>query len=203
MMVPICFALATTLTVLMTSNRGLHAQMITDAERLFSNLMLDYNKMFRPVLNQSKPVVVYTGLELISIQDFNEVAEKISFTGIFSFAWYDERLFWDPKDYGGIESLNIDVNMIWTPQLMLANSVKKIDRISQDWHTVSVTDLGLCFYIIGNVFTTSCTVDVTFYPWDKQTCRFEFMPANFYDSSKINLFPYEGDAWTDYPENGA
>ncbi|KAH3694721.1 hypothetical protein DPMN_082162 [Dreissena polymorpha] len=202
-MVPICFALATTLMVLMASYRGLHAQMITDAKRLLTNLMQNYDNNFRPVLNQSKPVVVYTGLDLISIQDFNEVDEKISFTAILLLEWYDEQLIWDPKDNGGIKSLNIDVNMIWTPQMMLTNSVGKIDRISEDWHAVSVTDLGRCFYYIGNVFTSSCDVDVTFYPWDKQTCSFEFMPAN-YDTSKIKLSPSESNVLLNhYSGNGA
>ncbi|KAH3851026.1 hypothetical protein DPMN_093503 [Dreissena polymorpha] len=114
-MTPIWVALAATLTVLMTSFNGVPAKTVTDAERLFSDLMVGYSKMFRPVLNESIQVVVSTWLDLVSIQDFNEVEEKISFTALLYLAWNDERLVWDPKDYGGIDNLYIDVSKIWVP----------------------------------------------------------------------------------------
>ncbi|KAH3857185.1 hypothetical protein DPMN_099787 [Dreissena polymorpha] len=202
-MTPIWLALAPALAVLMTSYNGVHAQVIKDAERLFSNLMVDYNKMFRPVLNQSKPVVVSTWLDLVSIQDFNEVEEKISFTAILFLTWTDERLGWDPEKYGGINNINIDVSKIWAPQVMLLNNVLKIERLSEDWHTVSVNASGSCLYFIANVFTSSCDVDVTFYPWDTQTCAFQFMPAK-YEPGKIVLWPLKGNVdFNYYSPNGA
>ncbi|KAH3857177.1 hypothetical protein DPMN_099778 [Dreissena polymorpha] len=187
-MAPIWFALAPALAVLMTSYNGVHAQVIKDAERLFSNLMVDYNKMFRPVLNQSKPVVVSTWLDLVSIQDFNEVEEKISFTAILLLTWTDERLDWDPDKYGGINNINIDVSKIWAPQMMLLNNVLKIERLSEYWHTVSVNASGSCLYFIANV---------TFYPWDTQTCAFQFMPAK-YEPRKIVMWPLKGNVDLNY-----
>ncbi|KAH3851032.1 hypothetical protein DPMN_093509 [Dreissena polymorpha] len=199
----IWFALAASLTVFMTSFNGVHAQSITDVERLFSNLMVGYSKMFRPVLNQSKQVIVVPGLDIVSIQDFNEVEEKISFTALLYLAWNDERLVWDPKDYGGIDNLYIDVSKIWAPQLMLTNVVNKNERLSEDWHTVRVNASGWCLYIIANVFTSSCDVDVTFYPWDTQTCSLDFMPAN-YGVDKMILYPiYHKVELTYYSPNGA
>ncbi|KAH3851129.1 hypothetical protein DPMN_093610 [Dreissena polymorpha] len=202
-MKPIWVALAATLTVLMTSFNGMPAKTVTDAERLFSDLMVGYSKMFRPVLNESRQVVVSTLLDLISIQDFNEVEEKISFTGLLFLAWKDERLVWDPKDYGGIDNLYIDVSKIWVSQMMLTNNVNKNERLSEDWHTVKVNASGVCAHHIGNVFTSSCDVDVTFYPWDTQTCSLDFMPAN-YGVDKMILYPlYHKVKLTYYSPNGA
>ncbi|KAH3851023.1 hypothetical protein DPMN_093500 [Dreissena polymorpha] len=202
-MMPIWVALASTLTVLMTSFNGVPAKTVTDAERLFSDLMVGYSKMFRPVLNESNLVVVSTWLDLISIQDFNEVEEKISFTALLYLAWNDERLVWDPKDYGGIDNLYIDVSKIWVPQMMLTNNVNKNERLSEDWHTVRVNASGVCVYYIANVFTSSCNVDVTFYPWDTQTCSLDFMPAN-YGIDKMSLYPLNRKVQlTYYSPNGA
>ncbi|KAH3694463.1 neuronal acetylcholine receptor subunit beta-2-like [Dreissena polymorpha] len=202
-MAPIYFALATTLTVLMTSYRGLHAQMIADADRLLTNLMQDYKKTFRPVLNQSKPVFINTDLELVKIQDFDEVDEKISFTAILYLYWYDERLVWDPKGYGGISTLNIHLSQIWAPEMVQTNSVEKIYRLSEDWHAVRVNNSGFCLYYIGNVFSSSCEVDVTFYPFDKQKCEIDFMPA-YYEPTKMVVLTFRKEALlTYYNENGA
>ncbi|XP_052271610.1 neuronal acetylcholine receptor subunit alpha-7-like [Dreissena polymorpha] len=187
----------------MTSFNGVPAKTVTDAERLFSDLMVGYSKMFRPVLNESIQVVVSIWMDLVSIQDFNEVEEKISFTALLYLAWQDKRLVWDPKDYGGIDNLYIDVSKIWVPQMMLMNNVNKNERLSEDWHTVKVNASGICVYYTGNVFTSSCNVDVTFYPWDTQTCSLNFMPAN-YGFDKMSLYPlYHKVELTYYSPNGA
>lgn len=35
--------------------------------------------------------------------------------------WYDHYLRWDPADYGGVDSLYIPAEDIWTPDIVLYN----------------------------------------------------------------------------------
>jgi len=36
--------------------------------------------------------------------------------------WKDERLRWDPSEYGGASSLRVTANRIWKPDLRLYNA---------------------------------------------------------------------------------
>ncbi|XP_052784333.1 acetylcholine receptor subunit beta-type unc-29-like [Mya arenaria] len=163
--------------------------MLSDVQRLVNSKKLDYNKMFRPILNQSNAINIYTGLDLVSIQEFNEVEEKISYTGLLYLYWRDELFTWNPSEYGDLKDFYIGVNEIWVPQLMNVNAVKEIDKLSQDWHSVQAQSNGFMLYIIADIFTSSCAFDVTYYPWDEQVCSFHFMPSS-YGPGKIKLLPY-------------
>ncbi|XP_052785165.1 neuronal acetylcholine receptor subunit alpha-7-like [Mya arenaria] len=163
--------------------------MLSDVQRLCNDKKLDNNRMFRPILNQSEAIQVYTGLDLISIQEFNEVEEKISYTGLLYLVWTDEIFTWNASAYGDLEDFYIGANEIWVPQLMNTNAVEEIDKLSQDWHSVRVESNGLMVYTIADIFTSSCAFDVKYYPWDTQICSFHFMPSS-YEPSKIKLTPY-------------
>ncbi|XP_052784330.1 neuronal acetylcholine receptor subunit alpha-7-like [Mya arenaria] len=163
--------------------------MLSDVKRLLKDKTLDYNKMFRPILNQSEAIYIYTGLDLVSIQEFNEVEEKISYTGLLYLVWMDEIFTWNASNYGDLEDFYIGVNEVWIPQMMNTNAVEEIDRLSEEWHSVRAQSNGTMIYIIADIFTSSCAFDVTYYPWDKQVCSFYFMPSS-YEPSKIKLMSY-------------
>ncbi|XP_052784334.1 neuronal acetylcholine receptor subunit beta-4-like [Mya arenaria] len=163
--------------------------MLSDVKRLIKDKTLDYNKMLRPILNQSATIEVYTGLDLVSIQEFNEVEERISYNGILYLAWTDELMTWNTSEYGDLNDFFIEVNEIWVPHMKNTNAVKKMDKLSQDWHSVKVQSNGFMFYTIGDIFTSSCAFNVKYYPWDQQICIFYFMPSS-YEPSKIKLTPY-------------
>ena len=39
----------------------------------------------------------------------------------FDQEWHDELLKWDPKDFGGIEKLQIPCDKLWLPDIVLYN----------------------------------------------------------------------------------
>jgi len=36
-------------------------------------------------------------------------------------AWFDYKLQWDPKEYGGVEMLHVPSDHIWRPDIVLYN----------------------------------------------------------------------------------
>ena len=46
---------------------------LEDAKKLLVDKKLGYEKTFRPIKNQSNPIKINVGLELFSIQEFDEV----------------------------------------------------------------------------------------------------------------------------------
>ena len=42
---------------------------------------------------------------------------------LFIQLWRDELLQWDPNEYGGLQSLTVTNDVIWTPEIVTVNSV--------------------------------------------------------------------------------
>ncbi|VDM75910.1 unnamed protein product, partial [Strongylus vulgaris] len=74
--------------------------------QLYEDLLFDYNKIPRPVKNSSDILTVDVGASLIRIIDVDE----------------KNQLTWDPKKYGGLRTLHIPSDLIWTPDLVLYNN---------------------------------------------------------------------------------
>ncbi|XP_055955294.1 acetylcholine receptor subunit alpha-like [Patella vulgata] len=71
--------------------------------------------------------------------------------------WIDEKLRWNPDNYGGIVEMNDDI-------------------FGSDKLRVYVNHTGNISWEPGFAFTTSCPVDVTMFPVDSQTCSVTVMP---------------------------
>lgn len=39
-----------------------------------------------------------------------------------SLSWYDEYVYWDPKDYAGVDFLVIPYTDVWVPEFILQNA---------------------------------------------------------------------------------
>ena len=48
-------------------------------------------------------------------------APSLGLIGLFQ-TWNDKYLTWDPAEYGGVESLRVDSDDIWLPDVMLYNT---------------------------------------------------------------------------------
>ena len=115
--------------------------------------------------------------------------EKISYTAVLYLVWQDELFTWNASEYGDMEDVFISADKIWVPQVMNVNAMEDIDKLSEDWHSIKVQSDGLIVYTIGAIFTSSCAVDVEYYPWDEQVCSFLFQPSS-YEPEYFQLKPY-------------
>ncbi|XP_053381980.1 neuronal acetylcholine receptor subunit alpha-6-like [Mercenaria mercenaria] len=145
-----------------------------DARKLLSEKMQNYDKNFRPKVNQSAPLILHTSLELVSIQAFDEVQERLTITAAVLMFWADEYMKWDPSKYGGTNQLVVESDKIWTPNIVLLNNINKLEKIGDSWHIVRFLPDGTALYYPGDVLSASCPVDVTYYPWDRHKCSFIF-----------------------------
>ena len=156
-----CFALSMVLGTVKSQTLDQNIQLMTD------NLN-GYDRRFRPLLNQSQPIIVNVSFDLISLQDFDEVNEKFSVTGLLYLKWYDEKLTWDPAAYGGVASQIYSISDIWYPILVLTNPSKAMTDVAQNWMTIRVNSNGFADFFPGSIFEATCSIDVTYYPFDIQ-----------------------------------
>lgn len=111
----LCFSVTLTLTLIAGSTAN------PDAKRLYDDLLSNYNKLVRPVVNVTDALTVRIKLKLSQLIDVN-LKNQIMTTNLWvEQSWYDYKLKWEPKEYGGVEMLHVPSDHIWRPDIVLYN----------------------------------------------------------------------------------
>ncbi|KPP58651.1 neuronal acetylcholine receptor subunit alpha-7-like [Scleropages formosus] len=126
--------------------------------KLYKELMENYTRLERPVLNDSAPILVELGMTLLQIIDVY---------------WTDVYLTWNPDHYPGVQNLRFPSNQVWVPDILLYNSAD--ERFDATFHTnVLVNASGYCQYIPPGILKSTCYIDVRWFPFDVQKCDLKF-----------------------------
>lgn len=151
----------------------------TSESILFSDLFYrdDYDAGARPVRNKSQAVQVSIDVALVQLVDMNDKDQSLKSNLWIRQSWINELILWNPEDYGGIKSLVVDKKNIWTPDIVLYNNArngKHSGSMDQFKTRVEITSTGLHKWYIPATLTSSCGIDITFFPFDIQTCPLKF-----------------------------
>lgn len=72
----------------------------------------------RPVVNVSDALTVRIKLKLSQLIDVN-LKNQIMTTNLWvEQSWYDYKLKWEPREYGGVEMLHVPSDHIWKPDVV-------------------------------------------------------------------------------------
>lgn len=111
------------------------SQTSNDLKELVNDLFSSYSLKVRPVVNQQQPLLLDVSLYLSSINEVNEVKEKMVTTGYLDLLWTDEVLEWTPADYN-------NTKQIFVPQV-------------QENTNFNITDVDIFIhFIILHAYTT-------------------------------------------------
>ncbi|XP_048745960.2 neuronal acetylcholine receptor subunit beta-3-like [Ostrea edulis] len=166
---------------------------------LINDIFTNYSSKVRPVINQRDPLSLDVSFYLSSINEVDEVKGKLVTTGCLSLTWTDELLRWTPADYNGTDIIFIPQNDIWKPDLVLKNGFKKFEELGGSFYYLSVFHDGTVAWLPFNVFESRCSMDITYFPFDKQTCDIKFLTWSHYidqidiqrSSDGIQFYEYE------------
>lgn len=118
-----------------------------DAKRLYDDLLSNYNKLVRPVVNVTDALTVRIKLKLSQLIDVvsavtihqvkvkhllfssssphlfqQNLKNQIMTSNLWvEQSWTDYKLKWDPREYGGVEMLHVPSDHIWRPDIVLYN----------------------------------------------------------------------------------
>ena len=112
------------------------------------------------------------------------------------FKWNDYRLSWNSTNFGGIESLRINPQNLWIPDITLYNLAGCMNQGSNSLGMnidpnveVLVYSSGDLLYIPRAHFQTYCAVNYENWPWGDQNCTFK-AGSWTYDMENIDIQPY-------------
>uniref|UniRef100_A0A8C9VVY3 Neuronal acetylcholine receptor subunit alpha-7 n=1 Tax=Scleropages formosus TaxID=113540 RepID=A0A8C9VVY3_SCLFO len=166
---------------------------------LLKHLLKDYNRMERPVANDSLPLTVNLTMILVQIMDVDEKNQVLTTNVWLQMHWYDHYLQWNQSEYPGVKNLRFTTDQVWTPDILLYNSAD--DKFDSTFKTnVLVNSSGFCQYLPPGIFMSTCNVDVRWFPFDIQKCEMKFGSWT-YDGWLLDLQMKEADI-SGYMPNG-
>lgn len=156
-----------------------------DAKRLYDDLLSNYNRLIRPVGNNSDRLTVKLGLKLAQIIDIN-LKNQIMTTNVWvEQEWNDYKLKWNPDDYGGVETLHVPSEHIWLPDIVLYNNADGNYEVTIMTKAI-LHHTGKVVWKPPAIYKSFCEIDVEYFPFDEQTCFMKFGSWT-YDGYMVDL----------------
>ncbi|XP_077999639.1 neuronal acetylcholine receptor subunit alpha-10-like [Glandiceps talaboti] len=140
--------------------------------QLLADLTNNYNKILRPVYNDSTTINVTFGMAL------NQIINVL---------WQDEFLRWNASDYGGTSELTMADDMVWKPDIKLYNNIDE-DFMHIDETSLLLSSDGTVYWLAPAVLKASCRIDLWKFPFDRQSCVFQF-GSWAYNGNQLNMIP--------------
>ncbi|XP_052082701.1 neuronal acetylcholine receptor subunit alpha-3-like isoform X2 [Mytilus californianus] len=174
---------------------------VSDANKihklLFNQTDEGYNKLVLP----DKPVNVSAEYNLLALNSLNVKEQILETTGWFTVVWNDSRLTWTKSSYGDIDYIYVPEDIVWHPKLIVQNSILELRKNLGADQTVRIQHNGELRWEPPAVLSTSCDMDVTYFPYDSQTCEIELAIWGFptdvvnleFFKTHINLEDYRPD----------
>ncbi|XP_077594936.1 5-hydroxytryptamine receptor 3A [Stigmatopora nigra] len=166
--------------VLILSGLGVSSQgNVCSFQDVVDHLNLTVNnralRLTRPVLDHRRPTLVELNLILYGILGVIEKTQTFIPFFWLMVSWTNERIFWDPDQFCGINEIDIPVELLWKPDIMILEMVEKDDSQPNLYLHV---DYNGTIVMEQNVRAVSmCMLDVYKFPFDTQRCNISLTSA--------------------------
>ena len=104
----------------------------------------------------------------------------------------DYKLRWNFSEYDNITNIRVPSEDIWRPDIVLYNTAMGDFHVKQNTKAV-VSYNGQVSWMPPAILKSSCSIDVTYFPFDAQNCTMKF-GAWTHDQSRIDLKMVKQDA---------
>jgi hypothetical protein len=146
-----------------------------------------YQTTILPVKDPNTPVYLKIGLNLKSIEYFDQVNENIYLNMDLIQSWKDEYLGWNLTEFP-TKYINLDSDKIWKPDLELYNAAKKPDLFNKI-SNVKLYHTGRIEWIRAIIYSFACPLELQNFPFDTQTCSMTFGSWKL-DTRYLNIKPF-------------
>ena len=118
----------------------------------------------------TEKTVIQMRLSIRSI-DLDFSSGVFSMSGMMSLEWRDSRYVWDPAQWDGVQSLPLPFSKVWTPEVILHNSVEEKFMFRQ---VGLLNHTGNIVYAIAVHTKSACAPNFANFPWGVQVCSLKF-----------------------------
>ncbi|KAL6115889.1 chrna9 [Pungitius sinensis] len=143
------------------------------AQKLLTDLFTNYTSALRPVEDTNTILNVTLQVTLSQIIDMDERNQILTAYLWIRQVWFDAHLKWNKDDYDGLDTIRIPCSYVWRPDIVLYNNADDHFTGSMDTNVVIRHD-GQMMWDSPAITKSSCKVDVSYFPFDAQQCRFTY-----------------------------
>lgn len=168
------------------------SQTLAQMKQLHSDVFSNLDKGVIPVSDASLPLNISITFYPSTVVDFQEVDETLVLTAGINMQWRDDGISWTPSSYGNANSILVSQDEIWSPKIILFNTVENIQLIEGDitFDTRVFSDGNVSHTFIG-LYHSKCTADISKFPFDTQKCYLKFGAIGL-DESVIKITSENG-----------
>ncbi|CAH0390559.1 unnamed protein product [Bemisia tabaci] len=156
-----------------------------EAKRLYNDLLSNYNRLIRPVGNNTDRLTVKMGLKLSQLIDVNLKSQIMTTNMWVEQEWNDYKLKWNPEEYGGVDTLHVPSEHIWLPDIVLYNNADGNYEVTIMTKAI-IHHTGKVVWKPPATYKSFCEIDVEYFPFDQQTCFMKFGSWS-YDGYTVDL----------------
>jgi len=160
----------------------LHLQTAAGGGTFEGQLLTDFQKKEYNLHEAPANVSVQIGITYLCAI-FDETSHVLTSKVFERYRWQDKRLSWDPAKYGGTETLLINANSIWKPDMRLFNSAADFEE--RDEINAIVHHCGRVYWLPLATYKTFCR-DKDGGKEDTYQCRLGLGPWT-YDASSLSM----------------
>ncbi|PVD20915.1 hypothetical protein C0Q70_19078 [Pomacea canaliculata] len=192
------------------NNHDINDHLLTEIGRLVASIQS------RPIVSQKLPPItqdsaggstIHLRLEysILSLFGTDEMLQTVKTAMFLKLSWLNPALSWNSSEHLNITSLEFPSSIVWVPRVLLLNSVDLVDVVETFGKGLIVDNNGLVECDMPMFTETVCTMDLTRYPYDQQSCQLLFTVFSSYvrwlveennDTQQILNLTDLGTTWT-------
>lgn len=112
--------------------------------------------------------------------------QVITLNAFIDIRWTQQQLAWNTSDYGGLDFIYIDKDIIWSPTILIVMG-QKDSFVLEFAETLEINSSGAVISRRHNHLTFSCSIDFDKYPFDVQSCSVGFYPTGLRSVPHIEI----------------
>ncbi|KAK3100546.1 hypothetical protein FSP39_021616 [Pinctada imbricata] len=159
-----------------------------DAKALYDYLTENKtNANIVPICKRNQKVLVTVELAVRELVELDEKKQILCAKVWLRLAWNDCSLKWNPADFGNLTKIVMPYENVWQPDITLYEGAsEEANMPDKTEYKAWVHSNGRVTYNFPSVTTTTCRIDVTYFPFDYQNCSLKFGSWNF-DGNQIDF----------------
>ncbi|KAJ8673122.1 hypothetical protein QAD02_004384 [Eretmocerus hayati] len=171
-----------------------------DAKRLYDDLLSNYNRLIRPVVNNTETLIVHLRLKLSQLIEMNLKSQFMTTNVWVEQKWIDYKLNWNPDEYGGIKYLYVPSESIWLPDIVMYNNADGNYEVTL-MTKATLMYTGEVYYKPPAIYKSSCEINVEYFPFDEQSCYMKFGSWT-YNGAQVDLKHMEQESGSNFVSIG-
>ncbi|XP_052683466.1 5-hydroxytryptamine receptor 3A-like [Crassostrea angulata] len=174
---------------------------------LQEELFKTYNRHIKPVKDYSKIIPLGIKLYILSLQELDMKSQTLHTATWLEVFWKDEYLAWNSSEFSDIQYLRLPADKVWVPSICNIREISgkrcvTYGSVADTSSEVSVDSSGQVVLGEGIQSIIMCAFNTQKFPFDTQTCEFEFFPTNYFIHG-IHIIYNQSKLITEYfAENG-